>query len=45
MQGDERVRCSTMVNHEKGEYYIEKFYEDVSTVYDTLKRGLKESSE
>lgn len=45
LPGEERIRCSTLVNHKAGEYTIEKLYDDVNTVYDTLQRGLRESND
>ncbi|XP_072038963.1 long-chain-fatty-acid--CoA ligase 1-like isoform X2 [Amphiura filiformis] len=45
LPGEERIRCSTLVNHEKGQHFIEKMYDDMNTVYDTLQRGMKQSND
>ncbi|XP_072038629.1 long-chain-fatty-acid--CoA ligase 1-like [Amphiura filiformis] len=43
--GDERARCSIYTNHKNGEYIKEKLYDDVSTVYEAMERGLKQSND
>lgn len=44
LEGEEKIRVSTFVDHDKGKYFVEDYFDGVTTMYEAMCSGEKQSA-